>query len=292
MYYCNRCRNIWQIRLIDAVYLSTFEGDTLCTVDCVAARAMMGCHSLCTIYNCSSFPCYSTPSPPIQIYSFSMLNISFLKELFPLFGFLIYAVAMLKLFNKSQKAQEEVCKQSPSLFFQFPVFLQATRTKVEMEIRISDLTARHNEQLELEKKKSSSFCIKMRMQHRDCMARVGGVKRKLKEQNGLLEKLNGKLASLEWAEEDANDLLEELEEARAQIDEKEQMIIRVKEEMEVWKEEQGMREMILEKVGLVALGGWRFIDFQKVRDLETRLKTIQGYEDNKENTCRGLASLF
>lgn len=57
------------------------------------------------------------------------------------------------------------------------------------------------------------------MHQRDFVAKIGGLQRKLKERNEVIKELSQKLESLEFAEEDANELVDDLVQARKIIKE-------------------------------------------------------------------------
>ncbi|CAL2040600.1 unnamed protein product [Caenorhabditis brenneri] len=62
------------------------------------------------------------------------------------------------------------------------------------------------------------------MQKRDCLTKVGSLQRKLRENHVTMKGLNSKLSSLEWAEQDANELVDELMEAKEKIKERDILI--------------------------------------------------------------------
>ena len=89
----------------------------------------------------------------------------------------------------------------------------------EMSETIEDMMEEHEKQLSIERKRISAHCIKLTMQKRDCLTKVGSLQRKLRENHVTMKGLNSKLSSLEWAEQDANELVDELMEAKEKIKE-------------------------------------------------------------------------
>ncbi|EFP08550.1 hypothetical protein CRE_15503 [Caenorhabditis remanei] len=94
----------------------------------------------------------------------------------------------------------------------------------EMSEAMDDLVQDHDEELNFERNIASAHCIKMRMQQRDYNSKVGSLQRKLKEKSDAMKALNSKLTALEWAEEDANELVDELVKAREQIRMRDELI--------------------------------------------------------------------
>lgn len=82
-----------------------------------------------------------------------------------------------------------------------------------------EMIKEHQKEMKIERSKISNHLIKIRMHQRDFVAKIGGLQRKLKERNEVIKELSQKLESLEFAEEDANELVDDLVQARKIIKE-------------------------------------------------------------------------
>lgn len=111
------------------------------------------------------------------------------------------------------------------------IYKKVSEIKVEAQLKvqimsetIDELILDHDEELLFEKRIAAAHVIKMRMQKRDFSSKLGGLQRKLRKQNETLTSMNSKLVSLEFVEEDANELVDEVMAVREQLKEKNEII--------------------------------------------------------------------
>ncbi|ULT95717.1 hypothetical protein L5515_011535 [Caenorhabditis briggsae] len=126
----------------------------------------------------------------------------------------------------------------------FVYMKRMTEIKSEADLRVKMMSANideliqdHDEELLYEKKIAATHVIKMRMQKREFSSKLGGLQRKLKKQNETVNSLNSKLVSLEWAEEDANELVEEVMNARVKLRQKDELIEALKKQLSFYQQD-------------------------------------------------------
>ncbi|CAO4374146.1 unnamed protein product [Caenorhabditis nigoni] len=126
----------------------------------------------------------------------------------------------------------------------FVYMKRMTEIKSEADLRVKMMSANideliqdHDEELLYEKKIAATHVIKMRMQKREFNSKLGGLQRKLKKQNETVNSLNSKLVSLEWAEEDANELVEEVMNARVKLRQKDELIETLKKQLSFYQQD-------------------------------------------------------
>uniref|UniRef100_A0A8R1HMC2 Uncharacterized protein n=1 Tax=Caenorhabditis japonica TaxID=281687 RepID=A0A8R1HMC2_CAEJA len=92
--------------------------------------------------------------------------------------------------------------------------IDAERKYEAVADHLANVDVQYMKQLDTEREKGRAHMLKMRMQKRDCVSKVGSLQRKLRERSGVLKALVEKVAKLEWAEEDVNELAEEIIQSR------------------------------------------------------------------------------
>uniref|UniRef100_A0A1I7TXE1 Uncharacterized protein n=1 Tax=Caenorhabditis tropicalis TaxID=1561998 RepID=A0A1I7TXE1_9PELO len=117
-----------------------------------------------------------------------------------------------------------------------------TQSRVqEMSESINDLMMEHEEELNIERRRISAHCLKLKMQKRDYMAQMGSLQRKLREQQELVKSLNSKIG---LSEENVKQLSDKLIRSTQIIKQKDELIESLKSQLNIYESKEEEREKI------------------------------------------------
>uniref|UniRef100_A0A8R1HKU6 Uncharacterized protein n=1 Tax=Caenorhabditis japonica TaxID=281687 RepID=A0A8R1HKU6_CAEJA len=129
---------------------------------------------------------------------------------------------------------------------------EAERKYEAVADHLANVDVQYMKQLDTEREKGRAHMLKMRMQKRDCVSKVGSLQRKLRERSDILKALVDKVAKLEWAEEDVNELAEEIIQSRELLKLKDNLIEHVNQQLEVCrKNQEEIRQLYENKIALL-----------------------------------------